>query len=169
MIRAAEEKGIPVWTEIEIAYKISEAPFIGITGSNGKTTTTTLLFHMLNQDEKKPLIAGNIGTVASGVAEHAEADNVIVTELSSFQLKGTESFRPRIAIITNLYEAHLDYHGTKEDYEASKMKLTQNQTSEDYFIYNADQPHLAAYAQKMQSSAHPFYVEREDGRKHQCR
>ncbi|XKE93677.1 UDP-N-acetylmuramoyl-L-alanine--D-glutamate ligase [Metaplanococcus flavidus] len=156
MIRAAEEKGIPVWTEIELAYKISEAPFIGITGSNGKTTTTTLLFHMLNQDEKKPLIAGNIGTVASGVAEHAEADNVIVTELSSFQLKGTESFRPRIAIITNLYEAHLDYHGTKEDYEASKMKLTQNQTSEDYFIYNADQPHLAAYAQKCKAQLIPF-------------
>ncbi|QHJ70884.1 UDP-N-acetylmuramoyl-L-alanine--D-glutamate ligase [Planococcus halotolerans] len=156
MIQAAQEKGIPVWTEIELAYKISEAPFIGITGSNGKTTTTTLLFHMLNQDEKKPLIAGNIGTVASGVAEHAESDNVIVTELSSFQLKGTETFRPRIAIITNLYEAHLDYHGTIEDYEASKMKLTQNQTVEDYFIYNADQPHLAAYAQKCKAQLIPF-------------
>lgn len=156
MIRAAQEKGIPVWTEIELAYKISEAPFIGITGSNGKTTTTTLLFHMLNQDEKKPLIAGNIGTVASGVAEHAEPDNVIVTELSSFQLKGTESFRPHIAIVTNLYEAHLDYHGSIEDYEASKMKLTQNQTTEDYFIYNADQPHLAAYAQKCKAQLIPF-------------
>ncbi|RLQ92848.1 UDP-N-acetylmuramoyl-L-alanine--D-glutamate ligase [Planomicrobium sp. Y74] len=156
MIQAAQEKGIPVWTEIELAYKISEAPFIGITGSNGKTTTTTLLFHMLNQDEKKPLIAGNIGTVASGVAEHAESDNIIVTELSSFQLKGTETFRPRIAIITNLYEAHLDYHGSIEDYEASKMKLTQNQTAEDYFIYNADQPHLAAYAQKCKAQLIPF-------------
>lgn len=156
MIQAAQEKGIPVWTEIELAYKISDAPFIGITGSNGKTTTTTLLFHMLNQDEKKPLIAGNIGTVASGVAEHADPANVIVTELSSFQLKGTETFRPRIAIITNLYEAHLDYHGSIEDYEASKMKLTQNQTAEDYFIYNADQPHLAAYAQKCKAQLIPF-------------
>ena len=158
MIRAAQEKGIPVWTEIELAYKISEAPFIGITGSNGKTTTTTLLFHMLNQDEKKPLVAGNIGTVASGVAEHAKADNVIVTELSSFQLKGTETFRPRIAIVINLYEAHLDYHGSLEDYEASKMKLTQNQTSEDYFIYNADQPHLAVYAEKCKAQLVPFTV-----------
>ncbi|WP_422123602.1 UDP-N-acetylmuramoyl-L-alanine--D-glutamate ligase [Planococcus sp. X10-3] len=156
MIQAAKEKGIPVWTEIELAYKISEAPFIGITGSNGKTTTTTLLFHMLNQDEKKPLVAGNIGTVASGVAEHAKADNVIVTELSSFQLKGTETFRPKIAIVTNLYEAHLDYHGTLEDYEASKMKLTQNQTPDDYFIYNADQPHLAAYAAKCKARLIPF-------------
>lgn len=158
MIRAAEEKGIPVWTEIELAYKISEAPFIGITGSNGKTTTTTLLFHMLNQDEKEPLVAGNIGTVACGVAEHATPENVIVTELSSFQLKGTETFRPRIAIVINLYEAHLDYHGSLEDYEASKMKLTQNQTAEDYFIYNADQPHLAAYAQKCKAQLVPFTV-----------
>lgn len=156
VVRSAQEKGIPIWTEVELAYRISEAPFIGITGSNGKTTTTTLLFHMLNQDEKKPLIAGNIGTVASGVAEEAKPENVIVTELSSFQLKGTQTFRPRVAIVTNLYEAHLDYHGSVEDYEASKMKLTQNQTAEDYFIYNADQPHLAAYAQKCSAQLVPF-------------
>lgn len=156
IIQAAQEKEIPIWTEVELAYRISEAPFIGITGSNGKTTTTTLLFHMLHQDEKKPLIAGNIGTVASGVAEYAEPENVIVTELSSFQLKGTQMFRPRIAVVTNLYEAHLDYHGSLEDYEASKMKLTQNQTAEDYFIYNADQPHLAAYAQKCKAQLIPF-------------
>ncbi|UJF25825.1 UDP-N-acetylmuramoyl-L-alanine--D-glutamate ligase [Planococcus sp. 107-1] len=156
LIRSAMEKGIPVWTEIELAYLISEAPFIGITGSNGKTTTTTLLFHMLNQDEKKPLIAGNIGTVASGVAEKAVEKNVIVTELSSFQLKGTVDFRPRIAIITNLYEAHLDYHGSIEDYNASKMKITQNQTADDYFIYNADQPVLSAYAAKSKAQLVPF-------------
>ncbi|HSI68154.1 MAG TPA: UDP-N-acetylmuramoyl-L-alanine--D-glutamate ligase [Planococcus sp. (in: firmicutes)] len=156
LVRAAMEKGIPVWTEIELAYFISEAPFIGITGSNGKTTTTTLLFHMLNQDGKKPLIAGNIGTVASGVAEKATEKNVIVTELSSFQLKGTHSFRPKIAILTNLYEAHIDYHGTVEDYEASKMKITQNQTADDYFIYNADQPTLAAYAAKCKAQLVPF-------------
>lgn len=156
LIRSAMEKDIPVWTEIELAYLISEAPFIGITGSNGKTTTTTLLFHMLNQDEKKPLIAGNIGTVASGVAEGATEKNVIVTELSSFQLKGTVDFRPRIAIITNLYEAHLDYHGSIEDYNASKMKVTQNQTADDYFIYNADQPVLAAYAAESKAQLVPF-------------
>src|SRR5690606_25736497 len=102
------------------------------------------------------LVAGNIGTVASGVAELAKPENIIVTELSSFQLKGTEAFRPHIAIVTNLYEAHLDYHGTLEDYEMSKMKVTQNQTAEDYFIYNADQPHLAAYAQKCKAQLVPF-------------
>jgi UDP-N-acetylmuramoylalanine--D-glutamate ligase len=156
IIQSALEKGIPIWTEIELAYLISEAPFIGITGSNGKTTTTTLLFHMLNQDNKKPLIAGNIGTVAAGVAEKATLENVIVTELSSFQLKGTETFRPHIAIITNLYEAHLDYHGSIEDYTASKMKIAQNQTDEDYFIYNADQPVLTAFASECKAQLVPF-------------
>lgn len=156
LIQAALEKNITIWTEIELAYLISEAPFIGITGSNGKTTTTTLLFHMLNQDKKKPLIAGNIGTVASGVAEKATAENVIVTELSSFQLKGTVSFRPHIAIITNLYEAHLDYHGSVEDYTGSKMKIAQNQTENDFFIYNADQPQLAAFAATCKAQLVPF-------------
>lgn len=156
LIQKALEKRIPVWTEIELAYRISEAPFIGITGSNGKTTTTTLLFHMLNQDDKEPLIAGNIGTVASGVAEKASADNVIVTELSSFQLKGTKTFRPHIAIITNLYEAHLDYHGSLDDYLESKKKITGNQTEEDYFIYNADQELLAEHAKTAKAMPVPF-------------
>ncbi|MBE3102823.1 MAG: UDP-N-acetylmuramoyl-L-alanine--D-glutamate ligase, partial [Bacilli bacterium] len=88
IVRDAILRGIPVWTEMELAYMISEAPFIGITGSNGKTTTTTLLFHMLNQGGQKPIIAGNIGTVACKVAEDARSDQVIVTELSSFQLMG---------------------------------------------------------------------------------
>ncbi|MBW9234870.1 hypothetical protein JQK62_22085, partial [Leptospira santarosai] len=79
IISDAISRGIPVWTEIELAYLISEAPFIGITGSNGKTTTTTLLFHMLNQGGQKPLIAGNIGTVACSVAQEAQEDQVIVT------------------------------------------------------------------------------------------
>ena len=71
VVKEAIEKGIPVWTEIELAYRISEAPIIGITGSNGKTTTTTLLYHMLNIGGKNPLIAGNIGTVSCTVAEKA--------------------------------------------------------------------------------------------------
>ena len=89
--------------------------FIGITGTNGKTTTTTLIYEMLKEGQKNPLIAGNIGTVASGVAREATAENKIVIELSSFQLMGIREFRPKIAVITNLYDAHLDYHGTREN------------------------------------------------------
>src|SRR3954452_15488962 len=81
MIQGAIEKGIPVITEVELAYEISEAPFIGITGTNGKTTTTTLVYEMMKEGNKEPLIAGNIGTVASGVAQKATKDNTIVIEL----------------------------------------------------------------------------------------
>jgi len=139
MIVGALDREIPVITEVELAYQISEAPFIGITGTNGKTTTTTLVFEMLNIGQKQPLIAGNIGTVASGVAEKASSDNTIVIELSSFQLMGITTFRPKIAIITNLYDAHLDYHGTRSEYWGAKARITENQTEHDYLIINGDQ------------------------------
>ena len=122
MIKGAIQLGIPVITEVELAYQISKAPFIGITGTNGKTTTTTLVFEMLNAGKKEPLIAGNIGTVASEVAQGAEESNIIVIELSSFQLMGMPTFRPRIAILTNLYDAHLDYHGTRLEYVKAKAE-----------------------------------------------
>jgi UDP-N-acetylmuramoylalanine--D-glutamate ligase len=148
MIEGALERHIPVITEVELAYQISEAPFIGITGTNGKTTTTTLIYEMLYAGAKKPLLAGNIGLVASGVAQEAVADHTIVIELSSFQLMGIDSFRPRIAIITNLYDAHLDYHGTRSEYANAKANITKNQTEADYFIVNGDQQELIDIAEK---------------------
>ncbi|AWE06581.1 UDP-N-acetylmuramoyl-L-alanine--D-glutamate ligase [Lysinibacillus sp. 2017] len=156
IVADAIERGLPVITEVELAFLISEAPFIGITGSNGKTTTTTLIFEMLQVGHLKPLIAGNIGTVACGVAAEATKENVIVTELSSFQLMGTRTFKPHIAILTNLYEAHLDYHGTFEDYAEAKFGVTRNQTNEDYFIYNADQAVVTEYAKKSNAQLIPF-------------
>lgn len=158
IVEDAIRRGIPVLTEIELAYLVSEAPFIGITGSNGKTTTTTLLFHLLNIAGKKPLIAGNIGTVACSVAEKAEADQVIVTELSSFQLMGTKKFRPNIAIWTNLYEAHLDYHGDFDSYGEAKFQITANQTNDDWLIYNSDQEIVRFYAEKSAAKKIPFSV-----------
>ncbi|AKP46767.1 MULTISPECIES: UDP-N-acetylmuramoyl-L-alanine--D-glutamate ligase [Bacillus] len=142
LVRGALERGIPILTEIELAYLISEAPIIGITGTNGKTTTTTLIFEMLEKDGKRPLIAGNIGKVASKVAQKATEENIVVMELSSFQLMGIDTFRPHISIITNLYEAHLDYHGTKEEYAKAKANITRNQTEDDYLIINGDQEEL---------------------------
>lgn len=160
IIKGALEKGIPVLTEVELAYQISEAPFIGITGTNGKTTTTTLIFEMLNEGKKKPLIAGNIGTVASGVAEEATSENNIVIELSSFQLMGIETFNPKIAIITNLYDAHLDYHGTRQEYHKAKANITKNQTQTEYFIYNADQREVLEIAADSQATTIPFSTKR---------
>ncbi|ESU32930.1 UDP-N-acetylmuramoyl-L-alanyl-D-glutamate synthetase [Bacillus sp. 17376] len=156
MIQKAIEKEIPVITEVELAYQISEAPLIGITGTNGKTTTTTLIFEMLEAGNKHPLIAGNIGTVASGVAQEATAENTIVIELSSFQLMGIDQFKPGISIITNLYDAHLDYHGTRTEYIGAKARITQNQTEEDFLIINADQDECMAIARNSRAQIVPF-------------
>ncbi|MFC4320274.1 UDP-N-acetylmuramoyl-L-alanine--D-glutamate ligase [Litchfieldia salsa] len=138
IVKLAIEKDIQVITEVEIAYHLTNAPFIGITGSNGKTTTTTMIFEMLNEDNKNPLIAGNIGTVACEVAKNAKTDHVIVTELSSFQLMGIPTFAPKVSVLLNIFDAHLDYHGTKEDYVKAKGSIFKNQTEQDYSVINAD-------------------------------
>jgi UDP-N-acetylmuramoylalanine--D-glutamate ligase len=161
MIEGAFEKGIPVITEVELAYQIAEAPFVGITGTNGKTTTTTLVFEMLKKGNKQPLIAGNIGTVASGVAETAIKDNAIVIELSSFQLMGIETFNPKIAIITNLYDAHLDYHGTRKNYFEAKANITKNQTDDEYLIINADQEETFDIARNSKATIVPFSTKKQ--------
>ncbi|MCL6572849.1 MAG: UDP-N-acetylmuramoyl-L-alanine--D-glutamate ligase [Bacillus sp. (in: Bacteria)] len=161
MITGAYEMGIPVITEVELAYQISEAPFIAITGTNGKTTTTTIIYEMLKENNMLPLIAGNIGTVASGVAQDATADNTIVIELSSFQLMGIDFFNPRIAIITNLYEAHLDYHGTRKEYIEAKANITKNQTEQEYLIINADQEETVKIALHSKATIIPFSTKKE--------
>ncbi|VXB59277.1 UDP-N-acetylmuramoylalanyl-D-glutamate ligase [Bacillus sp. 349Y] len=161
LIQKALEKGIPVLTEVELAYLISEADMIGITGTNGKTTTTTLLFEMLADGGQNPLIAGNIGTVASEVAQEAGPHNKMVVELSSFQLMGIEEFKPHIAIITNLYEAHLDYHGSLHDYWQAKVNITKNQTEDDFLIINDDQTHLIEAVAHTKAQVVPFSTTKE--------
>lgn len=160
MIVKAIEKGIPVITEVELAYQVSEAPFVAITGTNGKTTTTTLTYEMLKEGRKAPLIAGNIGTVASDVAQKAKEENTIVIELSSFQLMGINTFNPKIAIITNLYDAHLDYHGTREEYHRAKANITKNQTKYEYLIVNAEQEEVMEIGKNSKATLIPFSTKR---------
>ncbi|WP_148629542.1 UDP-N-acetylmuramoyl-L-alanine--D-glutamate ligase [Bacillus sp. E214] len=162
MIQEALKKNIEIITEVELAYRISEAPFIGITGTNGKTTTTTLIYEMLERGGKKPLIAGNIGTVASGVAQEATAENVIVIELSSFQLMGIQTFRPYISVYLNLFDAHLDYHGTKEEYAFAKAQITKNQKDTDFIVYNANQEPTKKAAEGSGAISVPFSTEAVD-------
>ena len=144
MVEAAMKKGIPVYTEIEIAYQLLEGLIIGITGSNGKTTTTTLASLMLKESfpERQVFAAGNIGIPLSQLAEQSTKEDIYVSELSSFQLMGIDQFKPKIACIVNIFSAHLDYHGTREEYIEAKLQLTKNQTKEDYLVYNADYPEL---------------------------
>ncbi|QFK70894.1 UDP-N-acetylmuramoyl-L-alanine--D-glutamate ligase [Pradoshia sp. D12] len=162
MIQEALKKNLEIITEVELAYRISEAPFIGITGTNGKTTTTTLIYEMLERGGKKPLIAGNIGTVASGVAQEATAENVIVIELSSFQLMGIQTFRPYISVYLNLFDAHLDYHGTKEEYAFAKAQITKNQKDTDFIVYNANQEPTKKAAEGSGAISVPFSTEAVD-------
>ena len=144
MVEAAIKKGIPVYTEVEIAYQLLEGLIIGITGSNGKTTTTTLASLMLKESfpERQVYAAGNIGIPLSQLAEQSTKEDIYVSELSSFQLMGIDQFKPKIACIVNIFSAHLDYHGTREEYIKAKLQLTKNQTEEDYLVYNADYPEL---------------------------
>lgn len=156
IIQDALRRHIPVITEVELAYRVSEAEFIGITGTNGKTTTTTLIYEILRTGDRSPLLAGNIGIVASDVVQEATSKNIIVTELSSFQLLGIDKFRPKIAVITNLYSAHLDYHGSREEYLAAKENIIKNQGPDDYLIINLDQEECRTIAQKARSKVIGF-------------
>lgn len=158
-VAKALELGIPVITEVEMAYQMSQAPIIGITGSNGKTTTTTLVGLIFKEAGIDALVGGNIGTVLSGIAETARPDQWIVAELSSFQLMGTRTFRPRIAALMNVYPAHLDYHHTMDEYLEAKLKLFANQTEEDYAILPYDQPELLAHCDKLRGKM--FYFSKQ--------
>lgn len=152
MVEKAISKGIPVLTEVELAYLISEAPIIAITGSNGKTTTTTMIADVLNHGGKSALLSGNIGFPASEVAMTASQDDILTMELSSFQLMGIKDFHPHIALITNLMPTHLDYHGSFDAYIQAKWNIQNNMTADDVLILNAEQEQTKELAQKTQAS-----------------
>lgn len=164
MVARAIEKGIPVWTEVELAYLISEAPIVGITGSNGKTTTTTMISEVFNNAGKSGLLSGNIGFPASEVAVIATADDTLIMELSSFQLMGVDSFHPHIGVITNLMPSHLDYHGDFNNYVAAKWNIQNQMTPADFVILNFNQELAKELAGKTQATVVPFStLEKVDG------
>ena len=157
LIVSLRQKGIPVISEIEFAAQYTNATLVGITGSNGKTTTAMLTHHLLKADLSVGL-AGNIGdSFAAQVAENKH-DNYVL-ELSSFQLDGIENFKPHIAVITNLSEDHLDrYEYDYSKYIAAKFRITKNQTVADYLIYDADDLEIEAYlnTHNIQATCIPF-------------
>ena len=156
VIEEAQKRNIPIITEIELAGQLVSGQVIGITGSNGKTTTTTLVTQMLAQSNQPVKVAGNIGTVATEVVQEMREDEKLVLELSSFQLLGVQTFKPNIAVLLNVYEAHLDYHKTIENYQQAKFNLFMNQSEEDYLIYNADDHTLAEAIKRAKATLIPF-------------
>jgi len=151
LVAEALRRNIPVFSEVEVAGSVAVSPIIGITGTNGKTTTTTLVGEMFAAAQLPAIVAGNIGTALSAVVQSAGASNWLVTELSSFQLAGTRDFHPRVAALLNLTPAHLDYHGSFEQYRAAKLKLFANQRPGDIAVLSADQEDLALIAKAIRA------------------
>ncbi len=157
IVKALLETGISVISEIEFAAQFTSADIIGITGSNGKTTTTMMTNHILNQAKFDVVMGGNIGDSFAGLI-HKDPD-YFVLELSSFQLDGIINFRPHIAVLTNITPDHLDRYANKfENYIASKFRIILNQTKQDYLIYDADDEVISTYLQThpIQSTLVPF-------------
>lgn len=158
LIKEAVSRKIPIVTEPELAYEVSSAPMVCVTGTNGKTTTTTLIQLILDQNRSvgHAYKAGNIGIPVSQVVQKATSEDDIVVEMSSFQLLGVTKLRPKVAVLTNIYEAHLDYHKTRANYIKAKMNITKNQTVTDYFVVNYDQEEWRELAQKSVAQIVPF-------------
>jgi len=153
IVKKLHEKGIKVISEIEFVYQFAKNTSIAITGSNGKTTTTMLAYHLLKQESLNVGLAGNIGeSYAKQVA--IDPEKLFVLELSSFQLDGNINYNPHIAIITNISPDHLDRYEYKyENYIASKFRITMNQTEKDYLIYDADDEAINNWLNNNQTKA----------------
>jgi UDP-N-acetylmuramoylalanine--D-glutamate ligase len=140
LLLMARKGGITVWSEIELAYRFMKGKLIGITGSNGKTTSTTLLHHILRSAGMEAILAGNVGTPMISCVDAMHGGTVTVAELSSFQLELIDTFRPNIAVLLNLTPDHLDRHKTMEAYAAAKARIFEKQTELDAAVLNQDDP-----------------------------
>jgi UDP-N-acetylmuramoylalanine--D-glutamate ligase len=148
LLLAARAKGASIWSEIELAYRFLQGKLIGITGSNGKTTTTSLVEHILKTASFRTILAGNIGTPLISCVNDTTETTVTVVELSSFQLELIDTFRPDISVFLNLTRDHLDRHRTMDSYAAAKSRIFENQTKQDAAILNADDQASVPYAPK---------------------
>jgi UDP-N-acetylmuramoylalanine--D-glutamate ligase len=152
----ARERRISVIGEIELAAQFLKGTIVAITGSNGKTTTTSLAGEIIAASGRPTLVGGNIGTPAISFVEYATDNTWIVLEISSFQLETVEAFRPKIAAVLNVTPDHLDRHHTFENYAAAKARIFEQQTGADFAVLNADDPTCVAMAGKIRSRVYWF-------------
>lgn len=155
-IRAARAQGVPVVAEIELAFLFLRGRIVGITGTNGKSTTATLVHKMLEEGGLKARLAGNIGTPLVSFVDRSRDDHVYVTEISSFQLAYTERFTPAVSVLLNVSENHTDWHGTFEDYFAAKKKLVLRQGPGDTAVLNRDDRLVWALAAETAAAVRGF-------------
>lgn len=156
IFQEARSRGIEVISEIELSYRLAKAPFIAITGTNGKTTTTSLLGKLLESYPHRVFVGGNIGRPLIGEVLNLSDKDLVVAEVSSFQLETVDRFHARIALFLNITPDHLDRHKTMENYLAAKMNVFKNQTAKDYSVLNADDPILRKIAEQIPSQIYWF-------------
>jgi UDP-N-acetylmuramoylalanine--D-glutamate ligase len=157
----ARALGQPVIGEMELASQFLPGPIVAITGSNGKTTATTLVGEIIAVSGFKTLVGGNIGTPAISLAEQATADTTIVLEVSSFQLETIRTFRPKVAVVLNVTPDHLDRHRTFAAYVDAKARIFENQQADDFAVLNADDPTCVELAKRTRAQVFWFSRERE--------
>ncbi len=155
-LQKAQTLNVEIIGELELAYRLGKGNYIAITGTNGKTTTTTLVGEILKNAGRKTAVVGNIGVAVTSTALTAEEDSWLVTECSSFQLETTETFHPVICALLNITPDHLDRHKTLENYAKAKAKIFKNQTKDDYFVVNYDDPMSCELMHECQSVVVPF-------------
>jgi len=157
----ARSLGESVIGEIELAAQFLPGPIVAITGSNGKTTTTTLTGEIMVAAGFPTLVGGNIGTPAISLAERAKSETVIVLEISSFQLETVQTFRPKVAVVLNITPDHLDRHRTFEIYTDAKARIFENQHGSDFAVLNADDPTCVTLASRTRSKVFWFSRQKE--------
>src|SRR5579862_3159429 len=160
-LQQARSLGESVIGEIELAAQFLPGPIVAITGSNGKTTTTTLTGEIMAAAGFPTLVGGNIGTPAISLADRAKPDTVIVLEISSFQLETVQTFRPRVAVVLNVTPDHLDRHRTFEIYADAKARIFENQQPSDFAVLNADDPTCVAMAARTRAQVFWFSRQKE--------
>ncbi len=152
---------IPVYSEIEVASRFLKSPIIAVTGSNGKTTTTTLIGEICKRSGKPTLIAGNIGTPLSDVVDSDPGNGFAVLEISSFQAEGMKTFKPKVGLLLNLSPDHMDRYESVESYYGAKRKMLENQNTHDWLIYNSDDPEVKKLIRGLNAKPVPFGLHSE--------
>ena len=160
-VRKAKEMGIYVIGELELASQLSKGTLIAVSGTNGKTTTVSLLGEIFRNSGKVTHVVGNIGYPYSLAALVSKPEDIMVCEVSSFQMETADTFHPHIAVLTNISEDHLNRHGTMEVYTELKMRIFRNQTPEDYAVFNADDPGLENLHKQVRSRVLQFSHKKE--------
>ena len=161
VMKAVEKAGIPVWSEIELAYRYDKGKVIGITGTNGKTTTTSLVYEIVKAYNEKTLLVGNIEIPYTGLALTSEQEGATVAEISSFQLETMITFKPKVSAILNITPDHLDRHKTMENYGNIKKSIAKNQDENDFCVLNYEDDVLRSFGQTLKCKAVFFSSVRE--------